>query len=365
MKLELDGSKLLWHQPRLKQRLAGIRIAPITVDLALTRACNFKCGFCYSKHLQENPGAQLSMQEITNLFDDFAELGVKAVSLVSDGESTCHPDWESAIQYARFKGLDVALGTNGYLYMPAPRTQASLTYLRFNMSAARTDRYMQIHGVGQYEYDQVLENIREAVRLKRICGHKTTIGIQMVLLPQYIDQALALAYMGKALGVDYTIIKHCSDDETGKLGVRYADYDLMHDALRRAEKISDDHYKVVIKWSKILAGNKREYQHCYGPPFFLQLSGSGLVAPCGMFFGSKYFKYHIGSLHEKRFKEIWESERYWEVMSELSTSRFDASKMCGCLCIQDATNRLLDKIINHGQDSGMPDDPPPKHVNFI
>lgn len=333
--------------------------------MALTRACTFKCAYCYSKTFQDNPGSQLTMQEVKDLYDDLAEIGVKGVSLVSDGESTCHPNWEDAVQYAKEKGLDVALGTNGYFYQPRPATQAALTYLRFNISAARSDKWQQIHGMTAYEYEQVLDNIRESVRLKKLCGHKVTIGLQMVLLPQYIDQALALAYLGKGIGVDYVIIKHCSDDETGRLGVRYADYDLMHDALSRAEKISDENFQVSIKWSKILAGNKREYQRCYGPPFFLQLSGSGLVAPCGMFFGSKYFRYHIGSLHEKRFKEIWLSDRYWDVMEHLGSEAFNAQKACGCLCIQDATNRIMNHIVNDGVEVRTPEGDPPKHRNFI
>ena len=32
--------------------------------------------------------------------------------------------------------------------------------------------------------------------------------------------------------------------------------------------------------------------------------------------------FHIGNITQKRFKEIWESERYWEVMSYLSSSYF-------------------------------------------
>jgi len=32
----------------------------------------------------------------------------------------------------------------------------------------------------------------------------------------------------------------------------------------------------------IFSGRNRKYSRCYGPPVMLQLSGSGLVAPCGM-----------------------------------------------------------------------------------
>ena len=52
-KLILDGTKIAWHSERVKAWERGERIAPITIDMALTRACNYSCGFCYAM-FQEN-----------------------------------------------------------------------------------------------------------------------------------------------------------------------------------------------------------------------------------------------------------------------------------------------------------------------
>ena len=49
----------------------------------------------------------------------------------------------------------------------------------------------------------------------------------------------------------------------------------------------------------------------------LQISGSGLVAPCGMLFNERYKRYHIGNICDKRFKDIWNSDEYWNVMKYL------------------------------------------------
>ena len=51
-----------------------------------------------------------------------------------------------------------------------------------------------------------------------------TLGIQMVLLPRFKDDIIPFAILGRELGVDYAVIKHCSDDETGSLGVDYNQY---------------------------------------------------------------------------------------------------------------------------------------------
>jgi MoaA/NifB/PqqE/SkfB family radical SAM enzyme len=184
-------------------------------------------------------------------------------------------------------------------------------------------------------------------------------------MPQYADQVMPLAQLGKALRPDYLIVKHCSDDEDGSLGVDYAKYGELHDLLRRAEALSDDEYKVVVKWSKIEAGEKRSYQRCYGPPFMIQLSGSGLVAPCGMLFNERYKKFHIGNICDERFKDIWASDRYWEVMNYLASPDFNAQTMCGTLCLQHKVNEALDAHAKGQIELVRPDGPLPPHLSFV
>ena len=42
-----------------------------------------------------------------------------------------------------------------------------------------------------------------------------------------------------------------------------------------------------------------------------------MVAPCGSLFNEKYKKFHIGNICDKRFKDIWASDKYWEVMNDM------------------------------------------------
>jgi MoaA/NifB/PqqE/SkfB family radical SAM enzyme len=203
------------------------------------------------------------------------------------------------------------------------------------------------------------------VDIKKKNGLDVTIGMQMVLMPQYADQILPLARLGKELRPDYLIIKHCSDDEEGSLGVDYSKYAALYDRLREAESLSDAEYSVQVKWSKIQAEGKRSYQRCYGPPFMLQISGSGLIAPCGMLFNERYKKLHIGNIAEQRFKDIWASDRYWEVMNYLASPDFNAQKMCGSLCLQHKVNEALDGHRKGHVALTAPAGKPPRHLSFI
>ena len=97
----------------------------------------------------------------------------------------------------------------------------------------------------------------------------------------------------------------------------------------------------------------------------IQISGSGLVAPCGMLFNEKYKRYHIGNICEKRFKDIWKSEEYWEVMNHLASGQFDAKTMCGTLCLQHKVNEALDNHVKGKIKLKRPSDTPPQHLKFI
>ncbi len=364
--LLLDGHKLAWHAERVEALLRGERVAPVTIDCALTRACSYRCTYCYAR-LQANPGTPPSRDEIFRFLDDAAAVGVRAVSFVSDGESTCSPHLLEAVLHGRAAGLDMALGTNGYL-LDAERLEdllPALAYLRFNMTAAEPGRYAQIHGCAPDCFEKVVETLGACVRIKRERQLDVTLGLQMVLLPAFADQVLPLARLGRELGVDYLVIKHCSDDERGRLGVDYDRYFALTGLLEEAERCSTETYFVRVKWSKVLSGGKRGYAQCYGPPLILQLSGSGLVAPCGMLFHSRYRDYHIGNIAETPFRRIWESDRYWEVMGTLASARFDARSMCGSLCLQHKVNECLWEIRRTGAPLCPASGPPPLHVNFL
>ena len=363
--LILDGQKLAWHKERLDAWLGGELIAPITIDCALTRRCTYRCVYCYGV-LQENLEKPLTRDVVMRFLDDAAEIGVKAISFVSDGESTCSPHIYAAIKRAKENGLDVALGTNGYLLKDRNLEEIlpELTYLRFNMSAANPTRYSEIHGCSPKCFEKVVETIRRSVKIKKDRNLAVTLGLQMVLLPEFADQVLPLADLGKTLGVDYLVIKHCSDDEDGNLGVDYSKYFELVELLNHAEARSSQDYFVKAKWSKILSGGKRRYTRCYGPPFIMQLSGSGLVAPCGMLFNQKYQNYHIGNIAEESFKNIWKSTRYRDVMALIASDKFNAQTMCGSLCLQHKVNEFLWDLKNGATEIQLGPHTP-AHVNFV
>ena len=349
--LILDSHKLSYHYDRVQAWEAGERIAPVSVDMSLTRACSAMCSFCYAMMQESQSRSSIKVADALNLLDDFAEVGVRSVSLVSDGESTLSKAYVPFIQHAASLGIDVGNATNAWEWDEDKVDQilSHMTWIRFTVAAGRPESYAKIMYKGPEHtevFDRAMKNIKYAVDRKKKLGLKVTLGIQMVLMPELKDEILPFAKLGVDLGVDYAVIKHCSDDESGSLGIDYREYEPLYDLLTQAESMSNDQTKVIVKWNKIKDGDKPSYKRFYGPQFLLQISGSGLVAPSGMFFNARYSKLHIGNFTEERFKDIWKSERYWRAMNYLASPNFDAQTMMGTLPIQHYISTALD---NHAK----------------
>lgn len=366
----LDGHKLAWHTDRIDAWESGERIAPISIDMALTRACQASCRGCYAMLQESQERSSITVSQSLQFVDDCAEIGVKSISLISDGESTLSKAYIPFIKHASAAGIDVGNATNGWILTPdkAEQVLPHLTWIRFTVLAGRPQTYIRMmhHNPDALDiYWTAMHNISEAVRIKRKNDLAVTIGIQTFVTPDDSDEVRAFAQLAIDLGVDYAVIKHTSDDEHGSLGIEYDKYERLEKSLVEAEAMSTKQTQVVVKWSKIRDGNVPPYKRVYGMAFLLQISGSGLVAPSGMFFNSRYSKLHIGDFTQDRFIDIWRSDRYWDAMAYLASPAFNAQTMMGSLPISHYANVALDRHVRNIERIRPSTDPKPPHVNFV
>ena len=368
--LILDSHKLAYHYDRVEAWESGESIPPVSVDMALTRACGAMCSFCYAMVQEPQERIAIKTKDALELLDDFAEIGVRGVALISDGESTLSKAYAPFIKHADEVGIDVVNATNCCEWGPEKIEEVlpHLSWVRFTVAAGNPESYSKImFKVPEHThvFDRAMEHIKYAVELKKRKNLKVTLGIQMVLMPEFKNEILPFAKLAVDLGVDYGVIKHCSDDEFGTLGVDYDKYLEMYPLLQQAEEYSNDKTKIIIKWDKIKDKGKPSYKRFYGPQFLLQRSGSGLVAPSGMFFNARYSKFHMGNFAEERFINIFRSDRYKKIMDYLASSNFDAQTMMGTLPIQHYVSVALDNHVKGIEKIIPATNKKPLHVNFL
>lgn len=362
--LLLDGTKVGWYPERIAAWQRGEKIAPITMDVAWTRKCNYACEFCYAT-MQASQGKEITREVAFQFLEDAAEVGVKGVSLISDGESSVVPFYADSIEHGAKVGLKMGIGTNGKVLKKAilEKILPHLSYLRFNFSGGTREGYSRIMGVKPEWYDVVIQNVKDAMEIKRRDNLGVTINMQLVLDPKNGVELIPFAKLAADIRPDYAIIKHCADDVDHTLGTDYSKYERLNSIFDKIEAMGDKDFRIVIKRERMKDEGKRDYSKCYGPPFITQMSGNGLIAPCGFLFNEKYKAFHIGNICDTRFKDIFNSDRYWEVMRYLASDEFDPRTRCGPNCLQTQTNSFLFKYVNGEVE--LPTGTPPPHLAFL
>jgi len=353
----MDGHKLLWHLDRVNQWLNGERIAPLHIDLGITTGCNIRCSYCYGV-LQANVAASkrfnMPREALWRLLKDAKDIGVRSIAFIGEGENTLNVALYDALNYAKAIDLDVSLATNG-VRIQKERVEdmlSSLVWVRFNISAATPDSYRRIHGVKGEVFHKVLGNIKYCVDTKKECGLATAIGLQMVVVHDNMQDIVPLAKLGKDLGVDYLVVKPCSDTYQGTIGSPNEEYLEIEDILAEAEGYSTDGYTVSVKWQKMGNLGLKDYGVCYGTAFLIAISGDGRVFPCGHFFNFRSDEFLMGNVIETSLKDVVFSDRYWEVQRKIQS--LNVNKECESNCRQYYISEFLWRLKN-----------PPDHVNFI
>ncbi|MEH3086287.1 MAG: radical SAM protein [Xylophilus ampelinus] len=360
-RFRFDGHKMMHHLDRVQAWQRGERFAPIHIDMGLTKFCNTACVYCYAVVQNMTQGTMIGREALLRYIEDCGRLGVRSIGFIGDGEPTLNPALYDATVLAGSLGIDTSMATNGLLIDMdrAHDLLKNMSWIRFNLSAGDAEGFRRVHQSKEANFQVLIDNIRELVRIKKEFGYKCTLGLQMVLIPECFDQVLKEARLGAELGVDYFVIKHCSDSEYKEIGINYDDYLTIGDVLKEAEACSTPEYIVQAKWNKINAasesalykGGFRKYDVCHGTPFLLQISGNGKIYPCGPFFNKERF--YIGDLHEQSFFDMVMGDRYWAVHDDVTAS-VDVHKDCAVGCRQDYVNKFLWDLKH-----------PPEHINFI
>ncbi len=350
---KLDSNKLQWHMPRiLKHYVHGKRIAPVMIDAGITKVCNIKCEFCYGIH-QKMTGTMIPRDALLRLFEEAPKVGIKAIAIVGDGEPTLNPALVDAIKAGKDSGLDMAVATNG-VRMPDNMIADlvdRLVWLRFNLSAVG-DNYAVVHGAPVWE--KVKANIERAVRYRNVSGSKCTIGLQMVLTENAFKSVLEEAQFAIDAGVDYFVIKQCSDPKNDRMVVplqEWFDKPGVVKVLKDAEAMSTPKTRIIVKFAAIASRIRRPYDHCLDVPLLFQMSGDGKCYPCGYLFGDE--RYCYGDITKQSIGEILASEHYWSVIEYMKT-KFDVHKDCAGHCRHQSTNEFMHNFTNK-----------PEHLSFL
>jgi radical SAM protein with 4Fe4S-binding SPASM domain len=282
-------------------------------------------------------------------------LGVKSIMYAGEGEPFLHKDISNIIKSTKDAGIDVAVTSNGALFNKtlADHNLPYLSWIKVSINAGNKETYARIHRTKPEDFNQVLENLTYANKLRRKKGYKCALGMQIILLPENFKEIIALTKIAKDIGMDYLVVKpysqHPLSRTTKYRNIKYARYLGLGERLK---KFNGKGFQVVFRINTMRKWDtaERSYEHCLALPFWAYIDAGGDVWACSIYLNKDEFL--LGNIYKSPFSIIWKGEKRLK-LTHWCAEGLDTNQ-CRINCRMDEINRYLWELKF-----------PSEHANFI
>jgi len=358
-----------WQRALRKAEAAGIEaptmpdLAPLSINLDLTTACNYACDHCIdweilnSKVRYEDDDLRASIRRMT-------ERGLKSVILIGGGEPTLYPGFPSFVEFAKGLGLSVAVVSNGSkndkILQAAPFfTQGD--WVRLSLDAGSNDVFRRMHNPSSKTL--TLDEICSWIPKIKAANPVLQVGFSFVItwrggsrgsvkVIENIHEMVQAAARAQDAGFDYISFKpflERQEDGAEVMDPAKSEAELkavtarIQAALAEARAAARPGFRVLASTNLrvLMAGNWRDYTR--QPKVCHMQMLRQVVTPLGTYNcpahrGVK--KALVGG------KELWKEP----VAAQAATGRilgaFDASAECHeVTCLYNSTNWWLEELI--------------------
>jgi cyclic pyranopterin phosphate synthase len=345
-----DSKKIFNHIKNVYELFYTGDTTPVHMTIGFTNYCQHKCPWCYINWQQagrtsERSGAGDVNRKAINASDrlidgvgEAAAIGLKAVTIVGDGEPTLHKKFVEYLKRLKSFNLDIGMFSN-FSFDKKEILYAMLEncfFIRASLDSAKKEYHDKSHG--NDDFDKVVNNIRDLLKLR---GTKKfpIIGAQYVTNTENYKDLPYAAEFYKNLGVDYMTIKPMLKND---LNVAHKSNDLefkeVFPYMRDAEKKQSNTFKVYAKYSQFLEllGRKTNdgvyYKKCLATPLSPYLDEDGNVEMCGNLKGRGFT---MGNIYKNSFSEIWNSDQRKNCIKKIDLFK------CPSGCRLDPLNKTL------------------------
>ena len=122
-------------------------LAPLSINLDLTTACNFRCTHCVDWDML-NTKHKYKEQELRDSLRLMQERGLRSVILIGGGEPTLYPRFADFVGYLKELGLQVAIvsnGSRGRVLVDAALPLDERDWIRLSLDAGSNELFVKMH----------------------------------------------------------------------------------------------------------------------------------------------------------------------------------------------------------------------------
>ena len=280
------------------------------VHLSLSSACNLRCKYCYAAERVESPHPMLTLNEYKNLIDDLCDMSSRLSITITGGEPLLNPIWQDISAYAKSKGCELLLLTNGTLITEAnaPFIKNTFDLVTLSIDGPTRETHRLTRG----------DNFDQVMRAIEILEHQgIDYTLSMTVTRVNIDQVEAMArrFGGRLSFAPLFPVSDLAEDELSITGEEY------YHALAGAFGVNPLSYcESSLDVSKCIQNRK-----CAIGDNEISISPTGDVYPCQLLHVDEFL---AGNIHERSIKDIYRDAPALHRCSSLDVDHIEKCRDC-------------------------------------
>jgi MoaA/NifB/PqqE/SkfB family radical SAM enzyme len=283
---------------------SNTRPEQITLAVEATTRCNYRCGFCYGRHIDQG---SLSLDSFLTMLDRFPNL--QAVDFTGEGEPLMNRHLLDMVRICVDRGLWTHVSSNGSLLNDATCERLVLagpSSIAVSMESIDPVQFARLRPGGKLE--TVLNSIRTIVRLRKEHGLSFQLRLWVSILRETLSQVDKIEEFAKETGVDLVEFQVLNPLEAYS---RFYDDEMLKNMLTPAEM--EDlirHPDTTPALRSALASVAAVYRGRSCHVFMSEVIAfwQGNVTPCRLLKTPQFTPY--GNLASDSFEDIWNREEY-------------------------------------------------------
>jgi MoaA/NifB/PqqE/SkfB family radical SAM enzyme len=342
--------KLLHFPGKLASFKSGVVTSPIYVRVKPINLCQHHCWWCVyhspemsQMHTEMATRDRIGLDKMREIIEDFAEMGVKAVTYSGGGEPLIHPDIVGILEHTLAYGIDLSIITNGSMLNGERAAMlANAKWVRVSMDYSCKEEMVAFRKVHEKLYDETMANIEAFSKLK-----STSCDLYVNYIV-HADNCQNLVYVAKTL------------KSIGVQNVRFSPMWLspgfheyhakispqVQGQLTEMRALIDDSFSVNTTYDLLSSAHNsfRTYKKCYVMQTIPVIGADLQVYACH----NKAYDSTgaIGSIKDRSFKSLW-----FDDATKALFESFDAQAKCCHQCSNDNKNILINEFMNTSVDN--------------
>lgn len=373
--------KIVEFPAKLQSFRDGKITAPLYVRVKPINKCNHGCRWCvYKADRKSDEGRGLSVEgmpviasdmhldmaeadvmpraKMMEVLDDFAAMGVKAVTYSGGGEPLLHSNIVEFMRHTVMSGIDLSIITNGQLLMgERAEVLAYAKWVRVSMDYTTPAQMAHSRIVPERLFDQVLDNLQTFARLKQkgcdlgvnFIVHRDNCGDWEAWNEDKNVEMPLVQFAGKLCGLGVENVRFSPMYLPGFAEYHTPIQKFVEAQLREIMKRGEGNDKTFSVNSTYdihspAHGPERQYSRCYFMQTVPVVGADQNVYACH---NKAYDRTGlIGSIANQRFSELW--------FGEEARARFEQlNPQCDCKhpCANDSKNKHIMNLVQMAADN--------------